>query len=301
MIQELATFFPPLQRLRKLPLARDQLMLLMAAINALFLALDHYLAHSISGTIVPREWIPIVFEPIAGGLLLLGGLIALRNRPIATVIGTVTLLSTIGVGFLGAYFHFLRAILPSAPAGEQVRLSLLVWAPPILGPLFLALVGMVGISAVWIEDPPGSGVLILLAGRRIRMPYSKTRAYFFLISLGILAATLSSVLDHSRTHFQNPWLWLPTATGVFGTVVALIMGTVEKRSRFDLLIYAGAMLLLMLVGVAGAVLHIGTNLSVGGSIVVERFIRGAPLMAPLLFANMGLLGLLVLFDSVERA
>ncbi len=299
MYQQLAAAFPPLQRLRKLPLTRDQLMLLMAAINALFLALDHYLAHSISGTIVPREWIPIVFEPIAGGLLLLGGLIALRNRPVATVLGTVTLLASIGVGFLGAYFHFLRAVLLSAPAGEQVRLGFLVWAPPILAPLFLSLVSLVGISAVWIEDPPGSGTLILLAGRRIHMPYSKTRAYFFLVGMGVLAATLSSVLDHARTHFENPWLWLPTAAGVLGTVVAVTMGAVEKRRLPDLLTYAGTMLLLLLVGAIGAVLHVETNLAVGNSVVIERFIRGAPLMAPLLFANMGLLGLLVLFDTAE--
>jgi hypothetical protein len=230
---------------------------------------------------------------------LLGGLVAFRHRPLATVIGTVALLASIGVGFLGAYYHLVRAVLVSAPAGEQVQLNFLIWAPPILGPIFLAFVGMVGISAVWIEDPPGSGVLLLLAGRKLRMPYSKTRAYYFLIGLGILAATLSSVLDHARTHFQNPWLWVPTAAGVFGTVIAVTMGALQKRRKFDVLTYAGGMLLLMLVGAVGAVLHIETNLAVGGSIVVERFIRGAPLMAPLLFANMGLLGLLVLFDSDE--
>jgi hypothetical protein len=120
-----------------------------------------------------------------------------------------------------------------------------------------------------------------------------------LIGLGILAATLSSVLDHARTHVENPWLWVPTTAGVLGTVVAVTMGALEKRRTSDLLTYAGSMFLLMLVGATGAVLHIENNLSVGGSIVVERFIRGAPLMAPLLFANMGLLGLLVLLDSDE--
>jgi glucan phosphoethanolaminetransferase (alkaline phosphatase superfamily) len=299
-MERLAASFPPLRRLRRLPLTRDQFMLLMAAVNAFFLAFDHYLAHNTSGTIVGREWIPIFFEPIAGVLLLLAGLIALRHRPLATVIGSVALLASIGVGFLGAYYHLLRAILISAPAGEWIQLGFLVWAPPILGPLFLAFVGMVGISAVWIEDPPGSGVLLLLAGRKLRMPYSKTRAYFLLIGLGILATTLSSVLDHARTHFQNPWQWVPTAAGVFGTVVAVTMGALEKRRRFDLLTYVATMLLLMLVGAVGAVLHIESNLSVGGAIVVERFIRGAPLMAPLLFANMGLLGLLVLFDSSDQ-
>ena len=28
---------------------------------------------------------------------------------------------------------------------------------------------------------------------------------------------LSSTLDHARTGFTNPWLWIPLAAGVFGT------------------------------------------------------------------------------------
>jgi hypothetical protein len=296
----LATVFPPLRRIRSLPLSRDQLMLLMAAINEIFLAIDIYLAHSISGTIRPNEWIPIVFGPIAGGLLLLAGLVALKQRPLATLIATVVFVFSIGVGLLGAYFHVVRAILPSGPPGQRVNIDLLVWAPPILGPLTFALVGMLGISAAWIEDPPDSGVLVLLAGRRLRLPYSKTRAYLFWIGLGILATVISSVLDHARTHFENPWLWLPTAAGVFGTVVVVTLGAIDRPRRADLFIYTLTMLLLIVVGVVGSVLHIGDNLTSRGDLVVERFIRGAPFLAPLLFSNMGMLGLIVLLDPVEQ-
>jgi hypothetical protein len=296
----LATVFPPLRRIRSLPLSRDQLMLLMAAINEIFLAIDIYLAHSISGTIRPNEWIPIIFGPIAGGLLLLAGLVALKQRPLATLIATVVFVFSIGVGLLGAYFHIVRAILPSGPPGQRVTIDLLVWAPPILGPLTFALVGMLGISAAWIEDPPDSGVLVLLAGRRLRLPYSKTRAYLFWIGLGILATVISSVLDHARTHFENPWLWLPTAAGVFGTVVVVTLGAIDRPRRADLVIYTLTMLLLIVVGAVGSVLHIGDNLTSRGDLVVERFIRGAPFLAPLLFSNMGMLGLIVLLDPVEQ-
>jgi hypothetical protein len=296
----LATVFPPLRRLRQLPLSRDQLMLLMAAINEIFLALDIYLAHSISGTIRPNEWIPIIFGPIAGGLLLLAGLIALRQRPLASMVASGVFVASIAVGLLGAYFHVVRAILPSGPPGQRVTIDLLVWAPPILGPLTFALVGLWGISAAWIEDPPDSGVLALLGGRRLRLPYSKTRAYFFMIGLGTLATVISSVLDHARTGFVNSWLWIPTAAGVFGTVVAVTLGAIERPTRADLIIYTGTMLLLIAVGVVGAVLHIGDNLTSRGVFVVERFIRGAPVLAPLLFADMGTLGLIILLDPVER-
>lgn len=296
----LAAVFPPVRRV-PLPFSRDQLMLLMAAINLIFLGIDIYLAHSISGTIVPNEWIPIIFGPLAGALLLLAGLLATRQRPLATVIANIVFLCSIAVGLLGAYFHMVRAVLPTAPAGQQVTVNLLVWAPPILGPLTFSLVGVLGISAAWLEDPPDSGRLALLAGRHVHLPFSKTRAYFFWVGLGTLATVISSVLDHARTNFENPWLWVPTAVGVFGVVVAVTLGSIERPTRADLITYTVAMLLLIVVGVVGALLHINANLTAGGTVVPERFIRGAPFLAPLLFSNMGVLGLIALLDPTEKA
>ncbi|HZD57941.1 MAG TPA: hypothetical protein VE136_14515 [Anaerolineales bacterium] len=295
----LAMIFPGLRRVH-LPLSRDQIMLLMAATNEIFLGIDIYLAHSMSGTIVPNEWIPIIFGPIAGMVLLLAGLLALRQRPLATVLATVVFVSSIAVGLLGAYFHILRAILPNAPPGERVSVNLLVWAPPILGPLTFSLVGLLGISAAWEEDPPDSGRLDLLRGLKLRLPYSKTRAYIFMIGMGSLATVISSVLDHARTNFENPWLWLPTGVGVFGTVVAVSLGVVKEPRRGDVITYLGAMVLMILVGLLGSWLHINQNLTSQGTIVGERFLRGAPFLAPMLFSDMGALGILALLSPSER-
>ena len=297
-IYHLARLFPVLHRIT-LPLSRDQIILLMAATNELFLGIDIYLAHKISGTIVPNEWIPIVFGPVAAVLLVAAGVLAQRRRGLATAFATIVFIASIGVGLLGAYFHFVRAILPYAAPGQRVDVDLLVWAPPILGPLTFALVGLVGISAAWIEDPPDSGVLVLLRGWRLRLPYSKTRAYCFMVGMGTLATVISSVLDHARTGYDNPWLWVPTAVGVFGTVVAVGFAAIDRPRRAEVGTFVAAMALLMVVGVTGAWLHIEENLVPGGVIVVERFIRGAPFLAPLLFSNMGTLGLIALLDPVE--
>jgi uncharacterized membrane protein HdeD (DUF308 family) len=295
----LADVFPQARRAR-IPFSRDQLMLLMAALNELLLGLETYLAHLISGTIVPYEWIPIIFGPIAGVLLLLAGLLALRNRPLATVIANIVFLASIVVGLLGAYFHLIRAILPWAPAGDIVSVPLFVWAPPILGPLTFSLVGLLGISAAWREVPPDSGRLLLLGNHSIRLPYSKTRAYFFIVSMGALATVISSVLDHARTNFENPWLWLPTGIGVFGTVVAATLGAEKKPGRWDLVTYIAAMVLMIGVGVLGSALHIQQNLTSQGQIVSERFVRGAPFLAPMLFSDIGTIGLLVLMNPQEK-
>ena len=53
----LAIALPMARRLR-LPFSRDQAVLLLVAFNELMLGVETYIAHLVSGTIVPREWIP---------------------------------------------------------------------------------------------------------------------------------------------------------------------------------------------------------------------------------------------------
>ncbi len=295
----LGMIFPWLERFDRLPLTRDQLVLLMVAVNEIFLGIDIFLAHSISGTIVPNEWIPIVFGPSAGILLLPIGLLAMRNREAANRLASVLFVASIAVGLLGAFFHVRRGILPSGPSGEWVSVALLVWAPPVLGPLTFALVGLLGLSAAWREDPPESGILTLWGNMRLALPYAKTRAYFFLVGLGALASLISMVFDHARTGFENPWLWVSAGVGIFGSAVPVGMGALEDPRRSDYAIFFGTMLALILLGITGLALHVRQDLIAEGTIVIERFIRGAPFLAPMLFADMGGLGIIALLDPVE--
>lgn len=295
----LATLFPFVRRIR-LPVSRDQIMLLLTAINLLFMSVDIFLAHNTNNLVTPREWIPIIFGAVGGVALLLAGLIALRNRPLATVMANIVFVGSIIVGVLGIIFHLGRTVLLSVPVGQVAPTSALVWAPPILGPFFFMLVGMLGISAAWIEDPADSGRLLLLGNRRIRLPYAKTRAYFFLVALGLLATVIMSTLDHARTEFHNPWTWLPLIAGLFSVGVALMMGLIERPGRGDIAVYFTTMALLAVVGMVGTLLHVNTNLIPRGAIVVERFLRGSPLLAPLLYANFALIGLVVLLDPREN-
>jgi len=294
----LAELFPAIRRYR-IPISRDQAFLLVAALNEFLLGVETYLAHLISGTIVPNEWIPILFGPIAGVILLLAGLLAVRRRTIATILASVVFVASMIVGFLGAYFHVLRASIPFAET-QPLTVPLLVWAPPFLGPFTFALVGLLGLSAVWKEEPVDSGTLVLWNDRRICLPYNKTRAFFFITGMGALATTISSVLDHARTNFSNPWLWLPTAIGVFATVIAVLLGAIEHPKRSDYFTYFLAMLAMMLVGVTGAGLHIDQNFTSQGVFVFDRFIRGAPVLAPLLFADIGMIGLVAFLDPAIR-
>jgi len=291
----LATVFPFLHRYR-LPTTRDHFMLFMVAVNEIFLGLEHYFAHLISGNIRPYEAVPIVFGPVAGVVLLVLAAIAFRWRVQASIGVTLVLMVSIVVGLVGWYIHILRAAAQYGPIGEQISINLLVWAPPFIAPLTSSQIGVIGIASAWKEDPLDSGSLKLPARKRLQLPISKAQLYFLVIGLGILATLISSVMDHARTGFENVWVWIPSAAGIFGTVVTIMMGFTDKPTRGELIVYILTMMMLILVGVVGAILHVLTDITTQDLVVFERFIRVAPPLAPLLFSDMGAFGLLVLLD-----
>ena len=288
-------------RLRRvhMPLSRDQCFLLLAACNQFFIALDIYLAHNLNGTIKPNEWIPVVYGVLAGLALLLAGVIALRDRWRAALLANLVFAAGLVVGGLGVYFHLRRTVLPEEGLVSLEAINVLVWAPPVIGPLFFVLISILGISAAWVEAPVDSGRLRITASRRVQMPYSKTRAFMLIVAMFILATLISSVLDHARIHFDSAWVWLPVAAALFGCATSLFLGIIKQPKAGDIAVHAAAMLLLILVGIVGFALHGGSSLTAGGGIVIERFLRGSPVLAPLLFCNAGLMGLLALLDPRE--
>jgi len=298
----LAILFPKLLERRQLPFTRDQVMLAMIVINEFFLGVDHYLAHSISGTIVPAEWPPIIAGPVTGVFLIFAILISKRSRLASAIIATIPLLGTILMGIYGWYLHIDRTVIEGAPVGLKVTIHTLVWAVPIIAPLTASFIGFLGISAAWREEPADTGRLVFMGRSRLQFPFSKTRAYFFLVALGTLACLISSVLDHARTGFVNPWLWFPYVAGLFSVMSAVLLGVINNPSKGDLAVYAVGMFILIAIGLTGTMLHVNSVLSgTGGHIVIERFIRGAPILAPALFADMGMLGLIALLDPTEGA
>src|SRR5512146_941829 len=153
----LAEVFPFLRRVR-LPFTRDQFILLLASLNFFVLGADTYLAHDINGAIRGNMWIPIVFGPAAGVVLLAAGLVAVKRRMAANGMATLVFLASLLLAVLGSYFHLYRGLLPDAPANQWVTALLLVYAPPLLSPATFALIGLLVFSAAWQEQPAGSGI-----------------------------------------------------------------------------------------------------------------------------------------------
>jgi hypothetical protein len=283
-----------------LPIPRSDLLLILVAFNEIMVGLESYLAHLISGGVKPMESIPVIFGPTAGVILLFAIYLRIGRNTItlSTLIIIGVAAASIGVGILGSAFHWQRDLAPVSLPGSRLRWNWLIYGPPALAPLAFAGIGFMTIISALQDTFPETGKLELPGVLKFQTPLKKTNQLFWLVALGLLAATLSSFMDHGRTDFENVFVWIPVVLGIFGTVVTILMALYEKRTDSDYFVFFWTMILMIIVGVLGFGLHIDTNLAEGtGEIVKDRFIHGAPPLAPLLFANMGLLGLITMVGA----
>ncbi len=283
-----------------LPVTRNDLLLLMVALMLIGLGVETYLAHLISGDVKPMEFIPVVSGPVFG-LTLLGALLLRLWRGTALVSTLMIIgiaLASIAVGVIGSAFHWTRAIPSGALAAQGLQWEWLVYAPPIAGPLSFAGVGLLAIIAVLEDTRPETGRLTLPGVISFRAPMTQTRQFLWLVALGLFAATLSAFLDHGRTGYTSVFVWIPVVLGLFGSIATTVMAIYHEHHEADYFIFFWTMLLMVGMGVLGLGLHINADLPEGGAgIQLERFVRGAPVMAPMLFALVGTFGLITMIGA----
>lgn len=283
----------------RLPVTRNDMLLLLVALAEIGIGVETYLAHLISGSIKPAEAIPVVFGPVAG-LILLFALylrIARKSITLSTLVVMGVAGASVAVGVIGTAFHWSRA-LPPTSIGQSLRWDWLVYAPPVVGPLAFAGVGILAILAVLEDTKPESGRLTLPGVLTFQTPLPQTRQFFWLIAFGLYAATLSAFLDHGRTEFENVFVWIPAVLGLFGAIATTLMAIYRHHTETDYFIFFWVMVSMVLMGILGLGLHVNADLPEGGSgINVERFIRGAPVMAPMLFAIMGAFGIITMIGA----
>jgi len=282
----------------KIPLRRSDLLLALVAFVQIGLGVETLLAHLISGSVKPGESIPIVFGPAAGLCLLIAGAIRVRRgtNTLSSLIVIAVAAASVVVGVVGSAFHWSR-IQPAVP-GLGAQWDWLVFAPPVAGPLSFAGVGLLAIIAVLEDTRPESGRLTLPGILTFNTPIPQTRQFLWLIAFGLYAATLSAFLDHGRTNYENIWVWTPVVLGVFGAVATTLMALYHRHTPADWFFFFVIMLLMIGIGVLGLGLHLNADLPEGGeTIVVERLIRGAPVMAPMLFAIMGAFGVITMVGA----
>lgn len=234
--------------------------------NLSFLALDILLAHSVNAFGHWAEWVPFGFS--LGGSLALALALLLRGRhpsgAALVILGVAW--GAIGVGVAGLLFHL------EGQFFVLQNLHSLVYSAPLAAPLAYA----------------GLGFLLLL--NRHERPGTQTWcAWLVFFALGgFVGNFLLALLDHAQNGFFLPSEWIPVAASAvaIGFLGLALFESARVYFRITLAVLAAQ----VLVGLAGLGLHLAAASAAPGQDALQRFIHGAPIFAPLLFANLALLG-----------
>jgi hypothetical protein len=271
----------------ELPMERNRLLMLFVGINLMFTGIDVALAHSINQYIPVYEWIPIVYFPF-GALSCI--YLAFKSQPGKWSSITHILLMLLGVlvGIIGTAFHA-NAVLN--PAG-YLTWSWVVFGSPILAPLAFSGISLLGLYAITYEVDNQPGKLEIKGIGIFKAPISRDRHFLWLVALGFAASTLTSIIDHAQYGYTFYKL-IAIIFGLFASSVIISLCVSKSWSKGDELVYFWTMITAIVVGTLGFGFHLSADLAGTGALSLERILAFAPVLAPLLFSDLGLLGLLV--------
>jgi hypothetical protein len=245
--------------------------------NLGFLGVDIVLAHAENSFGRPVEWLPVVFSAIVTVLLLPGLFhrgVRARTRGLAIAIG----LAAVAVGVAGMVFHLDSAFF--------VRRTLhdLVYSAPFIAPLSYVGVG-----------------LLLVLSRLEPAGTDEWNGWVVFLALGGFGGNLAlSLLDHAQNGFFSWAEWLPVVAAAFA-VSFLSVALFRRRDERLLRVCLGVLAAEVIVGIAGALLHVRADLGRPGATITDKLVFGAPAFAPMLFADLSALAAIGLGGMLRRA
>ncbi len=245
---------------------------LFALANIGFLTFDIYLAHSVNQFRNRAEYIPLFFSACAPVVLIVGLLLRERSPKTWKWAGYVVGGLSVVVGLTGVVLH-----LESHFFYERTIRSL-TYSAPFAAPLAYT----------------GLGFLLIM--NRMVDPESREWAQWLLLFTlgGFVGNFVFSLADHAANGFFFPMEWVPVFASAIG--VGFLTVPLVKQVERQFIDLVGLVLLLeALVGVWGFVLHAKGNLAGPSIHAFDNFIYGAPPMAPLLFPNLMVLGMIAVW------
>jgi len=251
---------------------------LFAVVNIGFLTFDIFLAHSVNDFRNEAEYIPLFFSATAPVLLIIGLLARSRWPSVWKDLGYFVGWIAVLVGLTGVILH-----LESHFFYERTIRSL-TYSAPFAAPLAYS----------------GLGFLLIM-NRMVDPESAEWAQWVLLLTLGgFVGNFVFSLADHAGNGFFNPLEWVPvlaSAIAVGFLAVPLLM----RISRPYIDLCALILLLESGVGLWGFLLHAFANLRGPSVHAFDNFVYGAPPMAPLLFPNLMVLGIIALWHLRTRA
>ena len=277
----------------RLPMEKNRFLLMFAGINLIFTGLDVALAHSINSFVPPYEWIPVYFAPIGAVTCFILAFQSKPSKPVA-LIHILMMCTGVLVGVIGTGFHLNQVLSPSG----RLSWAWIVFGSPILAPLSFAGVSLIGLYGITNEVENKPGLLEVPGLGTFKAPISRDRHFLWLVGLGFAGSAITSIIDHAQYGYTTFKL-IAVVYGVFATSVVLYISVARNWSHGDQLTYFWTMITAIIVGVLGFAFHLAKDLTDTGQISMERILVFAPVFAPLLFCDLGILGLLVVSKSAK--
>ena len=282
---------------RRLPTPRT-VVELFAAANLAFLAVDVYVAHSVNAFERGQEWVPVVLSAIAPLLLVVEWLVwrpALsrpdrRLRAGGYTLGLLVGWAAIAVGIAGMLFHLQSHFF------EEQTIRNLVYTAPFVAPLAYTGIGLLLIldRTVWVQASA-------CTGQAEACPHIEWAQWVVFLALGgFVGNFVLSLADHAQNGFFNRGEWIPVVASALAVAFLLML----VLRPLDAALQRATLWLLgieTLTGIAGFSLHLRANMARPGETLWARFIYGAPIFAPLLFANLAILAAIGLWAVRIRA
>ena len=244
-----------------------------AILNIGFLAFDIYIAHSVNQFRNRAEYIPLLFSATAPLFLIFALTQRKRRRILWKVLGHVVGWSAIVVGLTGMILH-----LESGFFYERTIRSL-TYAAPFAAPLAYT----------------GLGFLLVM-NRMVDSESVEWARWVLLFTVGgFVGNFVFSLTDHAQNGFFFAVEWVPVGASAVA-IGFLCIPLLMRVSRTFVNVSAAVLILEAGVGLWGFVLHTMHNLRGPSVDVLHNFIYGAPPMAPLLFPNLMVLGMIGLWQ-----
>ena len=244
-----------------------------AILNVGFLTFDIYLAHSVNQFRNQAEYIPLIFSATAPLVLIFA--LAVRYRwpavwkDLGYFVGWVAVL----VGLTGVVLH-----LESHFFYERTLRSLTYSAP------FAAPLAYTGLG------------FLLIVNRMVDSESVEWAQWVLMLTVGgFVGNFIFSLADHAGNGFFNRLEWVPVVASAFA-VGFLTVPLFMRISRQYIDLCALLLLLEAVVGLWGFILHAEGNLRGPSIHAFDNFVYGAPPMAPLLFPNLMVLGIIALWQ-----
>ncbi|MTI81884.1 MAG: hypothetical protein FH758_13595 [Firmicutes bacterium] len=252
------------------PITPKQILLLFLAISFAITAIDVAMAHSENNFIPAYEWIPVIYSPIAALATFL--YTVKSNSRMSLNFFKLVMVFGILMGFVGAFFH----VFGNMNVKEEQMVNWLIVGIPIFAPLAFSGMALYGLALI---NP-------------------STQKLMKLVALGFLVTALTAGLDHAQTHFENKYTLFPLLSGILGFVVTWLCAKPEiSRSVANL--YYAVMLMMIATGLLGFYLHLITDLEATVMFPIQRLMYHAPVLAPMLFAQLSTLGILSSLSQQE--